>query len=103
MYNLHRTTILVTIAGLTLIGFAKTTAAQTSPRSKIVFTSTQHIVPEPPPGLDLNPGAQIYIMNGDGTEQTRLTDFTGFKIAAVCSPNGRQIAFQSRPPGFPLP
>jgi len=63
--------------------------------SKIVFTSTQHIVPEPPPGLDTNPRGQLYIMNEDGTEQRPLTDFLGFKIAAVCSPNGRQIAFQA--------
>src|SRR5262249_11080542 len=66
--------------------------------SKIVFTSTQHIVPEPPPGLDLNPRAQIYIMNGDGTEPRPITDLLGFKIAAVCSPDGRRIAFNSGPP-----
>ena len=61
--------------------------------SKVVFSSTQHVVPEPPPGLDQDPRIQIYIMNGDGSEQRQLTDFVGFKIGAVCSPDGHQIAF----------
>jgi Tol biopolymer transport system component len=77
-------------------------AAQSGLGSKIVFTSTQHIVPEPPPGLDADSRAQIYIMNGDGTDQRPLTDFLGFKIGAVCSPNGRQIAFQNTPLILPL-
>jgi len=103
MYNLHRTTVLVIAAGSALLGLATTAGAQTNPGSKIVFLSTRHIVPQPPPGLDLNPQVQIYIMNADGTDPTRLTEFTGSKIAPVCSPDGRQVAFQSRPPGFPLP
>jgi Tol biopolymer transport system component len=61
--------------------------------SKIVFGSTQHIVPEPPPGLDFDLRMQLYIMNGDGSEQRQLTDFIGVKIAAACSPDGQQIAF----------
>ena len=89
--------------GQTVVAFSPPAAAATESGlgSKIVFTSTQHIVPEPPPGLDTNPRGQLYIMNEDGTEQRPLTDFLGFKIAAVCSPNGRQIAFQSRPLGSP--
>lgn len=82
------------------IGFAQASAVDSAPGpgSKIVFTSTQHIVPEPPPGLDRNPAAELYIMNGDGTDQQRLTYFPGFKIAAVCSPDGQQIAFHSVTP-----
>ena len=67
--------------------------AQVGLGSKIVFSSTQNVVPEPPPGLDINPLGQLYLMNGDGTEQRQLTDFFGAKLAAVCSPNARQIAF----------
>ena len=64
------------------------------PGSKIVFGSTQNVNPEPPPGLDINPKGQLYVMNGDGSEQRQLTDFLGAKIGAACSPNGQQIAFQ---------
>jgi len=66
--------------------------------SRIVFSSTHHVIPEPPPGLDADPKMQIYVMNGDGSAQTRLTDFFGFKIGAVCAPDGRQIAFHSLTP-----
>jgi tol-pal system beta propeller repeat protein TolB len=95
-----RTKRMVTLVVAACMAFTTPAAAESGLGSKIVFTSTQHIVPEPPPGLDTNPMAQLYIMNGDGTGQRPLTNFLGFKIAAVCSPNGRQIAFQSRPPGF---
>src|SRR5262245_14368763 len=43
--------------------------------SKILFSSTQHVVPEPPPNLDFDPRMQLYLMNGDGTEQRQITDF----------------------------
>src|SRR6266545_4782413 len=38
--------------------------------------------------------AEIYVMNGDGTEQRRLTHNTTFDLNAAWSPNGKQIAFQ---------
>src|SRR5262245_17988531 len=98
-------TMVVAAAALTVLGYrgqlrlaltpSAAEASESGLGSKIVFTSTQHIVPEPPPGLDLNPRVQIFIMNGDGSDPRPLTDYLGFKIAAVCSPNGRQIAFHS--------
>src|SRR5262245_14693343 len=66
--------------------------------STIVFSSTQHVIPAPPPGLDADPRVQLYIMNPDGSEPRQLTDFPGFKIGAVCSPDGQQIAFHGRIP-----
>ena len=70
--------------------------------SKIVFSSTEHVIPEPPPGLDVDPRMQLYVMNADGSEHRQLTNFAAVKIGVVCSPNGRQIAFHAGMP-FPIP
>jgi Tol biopolymer transport system component len=64
--------------------------------SRIIFASTQHVIPEPA-GF-LTPSLQLYVMNADGSEQRQLTDFLGVKLMAACSPDGRQIAFQIGPP-----
>jgi Tol biopolymer transport system component len=77
-------------------------ASESGLGSKIVFSSTEHVVPEPSPGLDLDPRMQLYVMNADGSEHRQLTNFAGVKIGAVCSPNGRQIAFHAGMP-FPIP
>jgi Tol biopolymer transport system component len=66
--------------------------------SKILFSSTQHVVPEPPPNLDFDPRMQLYVMNGDGTDQRQITDFLGVKLGVACSPNGEQIAFHGVTP-----
>jgi TolB protein len=39
--------------------------------------------------------ADIYVMNGDGSGQTRLTSNVNDDSAPVWSPNGSKIAFQS--------
>jgi TolB protein len=36
----------------------------------------------------------IYVMNADGTDQTRLTNFHGRDLDADWSPDGRMIAFE---------
>src|SRR5262249_45372897 len=61
--------------------------------SRIVFSSTQHIIPEAPAFLD--PRIQFYVMNADGSGQRKLTDFIGVKLGAACSPSGLQIAFHA--------
>ena len=38
---------------------------------------------------------EIYVMNADGSGQTRLTDDPGFDGSASWSPDGSRIAFQS--------
>lgn len=43
-------------------------------------------------------GNEIYSMNGDGTEETRLTFLGWSSLDPVLSPDGRRIAFSSRPP-----
>jgi Tol biopolymer transport system component len=56
--------------------------------SKIVFTRLAE-GPESNEALD----AEIWVMNGDGGAQRRLTHNTTFDLGAVWSPNGRRIAF----------
>jgi len=67
-------------------------AAESGLGSRMIFASTRHVIPEPA-GF-LTPRLQLYVMNGDGSEPRQITDFLGVKLAAACSPNGRQIAFQ---------
>jgi Tol biopolymer transport system component len=42
---------------------------------------------------------EIYVMNADGTEQTRLTDNSARDMNPSWSPDGRKIAFHSRRDG----
>jgi TolB protein len=57
--------------------------AQTRPSGKIAFYS----------GRDGND--EIYIMNADGSRQTRLTNNLATEFNPVLSPNGRMIAFST--------
>jgi dipeptidyl aminopeptidase/acylaminoacyl peptidase len=75
--------------------------------SKIVFTTTRDYVPPPPPppppppccdSVDeesLGDGEEIYVMNADGSNQTRLTVNSSRDIAPSWSPDGSKIIFSS--------
>jgi TolB protein len=58
--------------------------------SKIAFTRLKE-GPESNEALD----AEIWVMNGDGGAQRRLTHNTTFDLGAVWSPNGKRIAYYS--------
>src|SRR5262245_35281231 len=62
-----------------------------APGSKIAFTRLAE-APESNEFLD----AEIWVMDGDGSAQRRLTHNTTFDLGAVWSPNGRQIAFSGQ-------
>jgi len=62
---------------------------------KIVFVSDRD---SPDDGYTSEPNAEafeIYVMNSDGTNQTRLTDNLGADIQPAWSPDGTKIAFVS--------
>jgi len=95
---------LAAVAALALIGFAFPTApghaqepSLSAPGSesgglgsKIAFT---RISQQGTCGTqDTNEG-EIWLMNGDGTEQTRLTHNSTFDLGAVWSPDGQTVAF----------
>jgi Tol biopolymer transport system component len=62
--------------------------------TKIVFVSLRHEKTKCP--LYKNPcNSEIYIMNADGSDQTRLTNSPGKDSSPVWSPDGKQIAFMS--------
>src|SRR5262245_60741413 len=83
--------VLLAVSPQDHVASAQATPPESGLGSRIFFSSTRNIIPEPP-GF-LNPGLQLYVMNADGSEQRQLTDFIGVKLGAACSPNGRQIAF----------
>lgn len=73
--------------------------------SRIAFTRLREDVNRP--GSDFRLDAEIWVMNGDGSQPRRLTHNTTDDLAAVWSPDGRTIAFHgaqwSRPdPSGPL-
>jgi Tol biopolymer transport system component len=66
---------------------------------KIVFTSTQHAncPSEPGSACELDgPEGELYIMNRNGSDQTRITNDQVLELAAVWSPDGTKIAFYSQ-------
>jgi dipeptidyl aminopeptidase/acylaminoacyl peptidase len=81
--------------------------------SKIVFTSTRdYVAPPPPPPCcywppccdpvdeESNGGTEeIYVMNADGTGQTRLTSDSGRDVSPAWSPDGNKIIFMSNRTG----
>ena len=56
--------------------------------AKIVFRSSR-----------AGEGTEIYTMNSDGSNQTRITYHPTNIISADWSPNGQQIVFEARPEG----
>jgi dipeptidyl aminopeptidase/acylaminoacyl peptidase len=59
------------------------------PGSKIAFTRVEIAVP----GFEDSNEAEIWTMNGDGSEPRRLTNNATFDLGAVWSPNGKTVAF----------
>lgn len=84
----HRASLIRAIPVVCLL-FAVTTAAQVQPApaksnpSKIAFVSNQ------------DGNAEIYVMDGEGSNLTRLTNNPGFDGAPTWSPDGTRIAFAS--------
>jgi Tol biopolymer transport system component len=66
--------------------------------SRIVFSSRRDANdPEPAAGRDFRT-PEIYVMNVDGSDQTRLTNNTSFDRQPVFSPDGSKIAFRRNRP-----
>ena len=80
-------TIVLLISTVLLLGCFKDKSNHTpptsSPQSRIAFDS------------DLEGFFQIYVMNADGSDQTRLTHSEGFDTMPCWSPDGTEIAFVS--------
>lgn len=94
--------ILVT-ASLLLASLAALTTSRAGSQfelqSAIVFVSTRDN-----PTIDPNAAAEIYLMNGDGTDPRRLTENTDGDAFPALSPDGKKILFNSnrnRAPGEP--
>ncbi|MCA1607566.1 MAG: DUF5050 domain-containing protein, partial [Acidobacteria bacterium] len=60
--------------------------------SRITFTSTRD---EPSPSTCNNCNGEIYVMNADGSNQTRLTNNPSFDASPEWSPDGTRIVFKS--------
>jgi Tol biopolymer transport system component len=67
----------------TLLVIAPSSFAQGSANGKIAFTSYR------------DGNAEIYVMNADGSAQTRLTDHPASDVSSSWSPDGSRIAFSS--------
>ncbi|MDP9206630.1 MAG: hypothetical protein M3P12_14470 [Gemmatimonadota bacterium] len=70
---------------------------QAAMRSTIAFVSTRH---DPAADPTVNPqrallAAEIYLVNGDGTNPRRLTENAHFDAFPALSPDGRRIVFDS--------
>ena len=65
--------------------------------SRIAFTRLREDVDRP--GSDFRFDAEVWMMNGDGTEPTRLTYNTTDDLGATWSPDGRTVAFFGTPFG----
>jgi len=89
------------VSGVGLLGACAQTstpgAIQPRLRSTIAFVSNRHDSTADPTA---NPqrallAAEIYLMNGDGTNPRRLTENTDFDGFPALSPDGRRIVFDS--------
>lgn len=81
----HVATMTSAGAGITDLGTGGTRPSFSPDGTKIVYAAS-------PPG---GGGSQIYLMNADGTGQTRLTNDTFTDTAPVWSPDGTKILFVS--------
>jgi Tol biopolymer transport system component len=72
-----------------LLVIASSSLAQGSANGKIAFASNR----------DGNNNFEIYVMNADGSAQTRLTDHPAWDVSPSLSPDGSRIAFSSRRDG----
>ena len=85
--------VIIGVSGAGLLG----ARAETALRSTIAFVSTRH---DSAAGPTLDPqrsllAAEIYLMNGDGTNPRRLTENTAFDGFPSLSPDGSRIVFDS--------
>jgi TolB protein len=67
------------------------------PNGQIAFDSDRDTPPDQEE--DENPNREIYVMNPDGTDQTRLTNNDEEDIQSSWSPDGEKIAFASNRDG----
>jgi TolB protein len=96
----NRITVGVTIIGVFITGFlAPRTEAQKREEKKpqaiptIAFISSRHDPALTPPAWLL--AAEIYLMNGDGTNARRITHNTTGEGFPALSPDGKRIVFES--------
>jgi Tol biopolymer transport system component len=82
----------------TALGSTPLAAQQAPGHLKIVFTSTQHAACPTEPGSAcdiIGPAGELYVMNRNGSDQTRITFDNVTDYGAQWSPDGTQIAFYS--------
>src|SRR5205823_1094199 len=76
-----------------------------SPRDSQGKVEPENHTPEPPGKIafasDRSDNFEIYVMNGDGSELTRLTDNPATDVSPSWSPDGTKIAFVSSRDGNP--
>jgi Tol biopolymer transport system component len=107
--DMHRTDARAALAALVLVATmgvvvrrasaqAQTRSAQQAAlRSTIAFVSTRHD-PAADPAVDAERAwraAEIYLMDGDGTNPRRVTENTAFDCFPALSPDGTRIVFDS--------
>jgi TolB protein len=99
--NATRAAVIIGVTGAGLLGACAQSwnrgETQATLRSTIAFVSTRHDSTADPTS---NPqrallAAEIYLMNGDGTNPRRLTENTDFDGFPALSPDGRRIVFDS--------